>query len=97
MERGEFIRQLEDAIQQSAMRMEQAILREDMVRFKRAAEAWKQAQLLWLQVAQGMSPEKAGAAMVSFALAGDLNRWMAERRPVPPPSILSLYKEKESE
>lgn len=92
MEQGEFIQKLEDAIQQASKKMESAIRQNDNVKFTMASEAWRQAQLLWLQTAQNMSPEKAQATLVSFAIAGDLDKWVEENRPGPPPTILSLYK-----
>jgi hypothetical protein len=40
-----------------------------------------------------MTPEKARAAMVSFAMAGELNKWMEEPIPGPPPLIFKLYQQ----
>ena len=56
------------------------------------AEACRDAQLFWLQASQGMSPEKANAVLVGFALAGEVQRWMEERQPGLPPTVLDLYK-----
>jgi hypothetical protein len=94
MERGEFITQLEDAIQQAAQRMDKAQRKDDMARFHMAAEVWRQAQILWLQAAQSISAEKAQAVMICFAAGGELAKWLDEKRPGPPPSVLVLYKDK---
>lgn len=64
---------------------------EDDPEFQRAVEAHRGAEELWLQVAQGMSPEKARAVIIGFAF-GELRKWMDERRPGPPPTVLDLYK-----
>jgi hypothetical protein len=90
MERGEMIRQLESVIQQGIEVMEDARLNKKTARLQSAMEGWRQAQGMWLQVARGMSPEKAQAVMVGFAV-GELTKWMEERRPGPPPSVLTLY------
>jgi hypothetical protein len=93
LERGEFLRKLEDAIQQAALVMEDAALNnQNMAQFQEASEAWRQAQGLWLQASENMSAEKAQAVMVGFATGGELNRWLEERRPGPPPTVLELYK-----
>lgn len=70
MERGQFIKGLESAIQQAAQRMDEAQQHKDLMRFSIAADAWKQASGLWLQAAQGMTWEKAQAVMIGFATGG---------------------------
>ncbi len=56
----------------------------------RVSQSWRLAQEDWLQVARGMSYEKARAVMVGFAL-GEVMKWMEERRPGPPLLVLTLY------
>ena len=90
MGRSESIQSLEAAIQQEAHVMEDAIRTQDSERFALASENWRLAQMEWLQVARGMSYEKAVAVMVGLTM-GELTRWMVERQPGPPPSVLSLY------
>jgi hypothetical protein len=90
MRRGKYIKSLETAIQREARVMEAAIRRQDSERFARSSEDWRLAQMEWLQVARGMSLEKAIAVMVGLTM-GDLTSWMVEKRPGPPPSVLGLY------
>jgi len=92
MERGEYIKALESAIQQEARVMEDATRNQNTERFERASEDWRLAQIEWLQVARGMSLEKAGEVMIGLTM-GELTRWMEEQRPGPPPSVLSFYDE----
>lgn len=88
--RREYIQALEAAIQQEGQVMEDAIRIQDSDRFARSSEDWRLAQIEWLQVARGMSLEKAVAVMVGLTM-GELTRWMVERWPGSPPSVLSLY------
>ena len=88
--RSEYIKSLEATIQQEAQVMEDAIRNQDSERFALGEEDWRLAQIEWLQVARGMSLEKAVAVMVGLTM-GELTRWMVEQRPGPPPSVLSLY------
>src|SRR5579859_613804 len=90
MERGEFIRQCEDAIHRFEEAMQQAVTSNDEKAFIRLAEGWRLAQENWLHIARDMSPEKARAFMVGWA-TGELTKWMEERRPGPPPSVLTHY------
>ncbi|HWS84569.1 MAG TPA: hypothetical protein VN207_09960 [Ktedonobacteraceae bacterium] len=92
IEKQEFIKQLEDAIEQAAQVMASSVTSNDMGQFQGAAEAWRLAQETWLQATQDMSPEKAHAAMVGFSMGGDLAKWQEQKEPGPPPSILSLYR-----
>jgi hypothetical protein len=91
MERGAFIQGVESAIQQAAQRMGEAQQNNDLVRFRLAADAWRQAQILWLQATQNMTSEKAEAVMIGFAAGGELDKWANSPQPGPPPSVLSLY------
>ena len=90
MERGEYIRELEKLIPQFQQDMHQAAMRKDSQALTRLSQGFNMAQTDWLQVARGMSLEKARAVMVGFAM-GELTKWMEERRPGPPPSVLTLY------
>lgn len=92
VERDEFIKNIEYAIEETSKKMESAIRQDNMAQFAIACETWRQSQLLWLQATQEMSPEKAQTVMIGFAVAGKLDRWVEERCPGPPPSILSSYK-----
>ncbi|GHO63300.1 hypothetical protein KSC_021920 [Ktedonobacter sp. SOSP1-52] len=91
MEREKFVRRLENTIKWATQRMDEAQRKGDTESFNRASMAWQQASLLWLEAAQGMSREKAAAVMIGFATGGELAKWVDERRPGPPPSVLSLY------
>lgn len=91
MDRDEFVRKLEDIIKKAAHQMDEALQRNDIAQFSKAAEAWGQASGVWLQAAQGMSWEKAEAVMIGFATGGELDKWVHERRPGPAPTVLSLY------
>ncbi|WP_126629649.1 hypothetical protein [Dictyobacter alpinus] len=65
----------------------------DAPRFQRACEAWRQANVAWLQVTQAMSPEKAHAVLVGIAVGGAVPTWMTQCAPGPPPSVLPLFLE----
>jgi hypothetical protein len=90
MERGEYIRTMEEAIHLCEQDMQRAVQRNDSQALARLAQGWRLANENWLLVARGMRPEKAHAVMVGFAV-GELSKWMEERRPGPPPSVLTLY------
>lgn len=90
MERGEFIRRCEEAIHKSEHLLHQAAMAHDSKALVRLSQGWRLAQESWLLAARGMSPEKARAVMVGFAV-GELTKWKEERRPGPPPSVLTLY------
>jgi hypothetical protein len=92
VERNEFIKKCEEMIQQFEQQMHQAVMREDGNTLSSLTEGWRLAQESWLVVAQWMSPEKARAVMVGFAM-NELINWMNERRPSLPPSVLTLYSE----
>ncbi|EFH85390.1 hypothetical protein [Ktedonobacter racemifer] len=70
MDWDEFVRKLEDIIKKAAHQMDEALQRNDIAQFSKAAEAWRQASGVWLQAAQGMSWEKAEAVMIGFATGG---------------------------
>ncbi len=95
MERNEFIRQCEKMIHQSEQELHKSAMRSktgegDRMAFGRLCEGYRLAQENWLLAARGMSPEKARAVMVGFAM-NELINWMNERRPSLPPSVLTLY------
>jgi hypothetical protein len=92
MERNEFIKQCEELIDVFEHDLHREATKEnpDRIAFARLAEGYRLAQEHWLLAARGMSPEKARAVMVGFAL-NELTKWMNERRPGPPPSVLTLY------
>jgi hypothetical protein len=90
MERHEFIRKNEEVIHLLEQDMQRAVERKDSKALARLAQGWRLANENWLLAARGMSPEKANTVMVGFAL-GELSKWMEERRPGPPPSVLTLY------
>ena len=73
--------------------MKKAVDTNDEQRFKQASEVWSQAQGTWLIIAQHMTPGKAHAVMVGFATAGELNTWMEQEIPGPPPCVFDLYKQ----
>jgi len=66
MGRSEYIKSLEAVILQEAQVMEDAIRTQDSERFALGEEDWRLAQIEWLQVARGMSLEKAVAVMVGL-------------------------------
>lgn len=89
---GMFIRGIEDTIDQAAHVMEQARLAQDLPQSHRAAKAWRMAQELWLQAAQGMTHQEAHTIMIRFATDDSLLQWQEQRAPGPPPSIRERYR-----
>ena len=90
MERGEYIRKMEEVIHLGERGMHQAALSHDSEALAKFSEGFRLAQLEWLQAARGMSFEKANAVLIGFTM-GEVTKWMEERRPGPPPSVLTLY------
>ncbi len=90
VERNEFITKSEQTIHQFEQQMHQVAMREDGNTLSSVVEGWRLAQESWLIVARGMRPEKARAVMIGFAM-NRLTNWMKERRPGPPPPVLTLY------
>ena len=68
--------------------MEEAINADDQPRFEHMAQKYIEAQETWLIIARNMTPEKAKSVMIGFATGGELNKWLEENRPGPPPSRL---------
>lgn len=94
MERNEFISRIEGVIRQSTQflhRLAIADQAEDKELFLATVQKWSEANHLWLQVARGMSPEKAHAVMIGSAMGGKLRSWFDERISGPPPSVLDMY------
>jgi hypothetical protein len=92
-QRAAYASELEERAAKAVEAMKEAVDKNDERTFQTAAKECSIAQETWLVVAQGMTPEKARTVMVSFAMAGELNRWMEEQIPGPPPLIFKLYKQ----
>ncbi len=90
-ERKGLIIHLEQNIDTLEQKMHQIVIQEkDSNKMTQLAAKWRVAQELWLMTARGMSPEKAHAVMIGFTM-NEITNWMNERRPGPPPSVLTLY------
>ncbi len=90
MERNGCIKKCDEMIHLFGQELQQAVERDDFNKLRRLVKGWRLAQENWLCVARGMSPEKAHAVMIDFAM-NVLTNWMKERHPGPPPSVLTLY------
>jgi len=91
MTEEEFLRELEQLIEQWSGQIEQAAQQGDIMLIEGTVRAWTQAQGLWLQHARGMSIEKAKAILISFAAVGEFSEWSDGQKSGPPPTVLSLY------
>jgi hypothetical protein len=90
-QRAAYAEELEEKAVKAVEAMKAAVDEDSEQKFKAAAECGT-AQLTWLVIAQRMTLEKAYAVMVGYATAGELNKWLEERRPGPPPLIFNQYK-----
>jgi len=93
MERGEFISELEVAIKMLTQMMTRlgSTDKSDEKLFEETLEKWKEAQVLWLQAARGMSPEKANATLKGLPMRKEFVQWRKHGMIGNPPTVLDLF------